>query len=276
MKNTPIRSCSRLRKNLSIPALVLSCGLALCPITQSQASLLLSAESFAVLGGSTVTSTGNTVINGDLGVSPGTAITGFGPGIVNGATHAGNAFSLQSQTDAALAYGTIAGESSTSNLTGQDLGGLTLTPGIIKFDISAALTGVLTLDAQGDSAARFDFQIGSTLITAVNSSVVLINGAHAGNIYWQVGTSATLGVGSSFAGTILADQSITLNAGASVLGRVIALDGAVTMDNNVVTIPEPSSLILGFSCLSLLAGRRRRGLASEYKTLPSRDAFTLI
>jgi hypothetical protein len=207
-------------------------------LPQGKASLSLgSADSFAVLGGSTVTSTGNTILNGNLGVSPGTAITGFPPGIVNGTIYNTDAVAAQAQADALIAYNLLAGETFNSNLSGQDLGTLTLLPGVYFFSSSAQLTGLLTLDAQGNSNARFDFRIGSTLTTADSSSIVLINGAQAGNVFWQVGSSATLGTGTSFYGSILADQSITFDTRASLLGRALALNAAVTLDDNVITIP---------------------------------------
>ena len=227
---------------LAIAAVVALSG----SLPQGQANPLLgSADSFAVLGASTVTSTGATVLNGDLGVHEGTAITGFPPGIVNGTTYAGGAVAAQAQADALIAYNALVGEAPDAELTGQDLGGLTLSPGVRNFTSSAQLTGILTLDAGGNSDARFDFQIGSTLTTASASSVILINGARADNVFWQVGESATLGTGTSFLGTILADTSITLNTLASLDGRALALDGAVTLDGNLITvptaIPEPAA-----------------------------------
>jgi type VI secretion system secreted protein VgrG len=151
-----------------------------------------------------------------------------------------------------------------TDLTGQDLGTLVLMPGVYKFDSSAQLTGTLTLNGNGDSNARFDFQIGSTLTTASSSSILLINGAQAGNVFWQVGSSATLGTGTSFDGSILADQSITLNTGASMDGRALALNAAVTLDDNVITVPtevpEPGSLWLLAFCASVFgAGQRLAG-----------------
>jgi hypothetical protein len=192
-------------------------------------------QTFVVLGGSTVTSTGSSVLTGDLGVWPGLAITGFPPGIVNGTTHAGDAPALKAQSDLVIAYNVLAGQACHSDLTGQDLGGKTLGPGVYCFSTSAQLTGTLTLDAQGSASAVFVFQIGSTLTTASNSVVRVINGGSNCNVFWQVGSSATLGTGTTFAGSILALTSITLNTSASVSGRVLARNGAVTLDTNTVT-----------------------------------------
>jgi type VI secretion system secreted protein VgrG len=218
-------------------------------------TILNSADGFAVLGGSTVTSTGNTILNGDLGVYPGTAITGFTPGIVNGVTYPGGAVAQQAENDTLLAYNLLAGEAFTQILTGQNLGGLILTPGVYKFSSTAQMTGLLTLDAQNNPDGIFVFQIGSTLTTADSASMDLLNGAQADNVFWQVGTSATLGADTSFDGSILANQSITLNTGTSLSGRALALNAAVTLDNNVITVPravpEPAafSLLVFFACL---------------------------
>ena len=194
-------------------------------------------QAFAVLGGSTVTNTGSSVVTGNLGLSPGTAITGFPPGILTGVMHAADAEALQAQTDTTTAYLDLAGQTCTSDLSGQDLGGKTLAPGVYCFSSSAQLTGALTLDAGGNPGAVWVFKTGSTLTTASNSSVLLANGAQACNAFWQVGSSATLGTGTSFSGNILALESITLTTGAKVSGRVLARNGAVTMDTNTVTIP---------------------------------------
>jgi len=195
------------------------------------------ADTFAVLGGTTVTNTGPTVISGDLGVSPGSAVTGFPPGLVNnGSIHAANAVATQAQSDLTTAYNDAAGRTCTSNLTGIDLGTQTLTDGTYCFSSSAQLTGTLTLDGQGNPNAVFIFQIGSTLTTAPASTVSLINGARACNVYWQVGSSAVLGTTTTFRGSILALTSISLNTGATIVeGRALARNGAVTLDTNTIT-----------------------------------------
>jgi type VI secretion system secreted protein VgrG len=193
---------------------------------------------FAVLGGSTVTNTATpTVVTGNLGVSPGSTVTGFPPGIVTGGTiHAADAVAAQAQSDLTTEYNSLASAVCSTDLTGQDLGGKTLVPGVYCFSTSAQLTGALTLDAQGNSNAVFIFKIGSTLTTASASSVVLINGASSCGVFWQIGSSATLGTGTALAGSIVALTSITLNTGASVTGRVLARNGAVTLDDNQVTV----------------------------------------
>ncbi len=196
------------------------------------------ADNFAVLAGSGVTNTGLTVITGDLGVSPGTAVTGFPPGSVVGAQHKADAVALQAKTDLVTAYNDAAGQTPFVDKTGQDLGGQNLTPGVYRFSSSAQLTGRLTLNGQGNSNAVFVFQIGSTLTTASNSSVVLINGASPCSIWWQIGSSATLGTGTQFQGNLLALTSISLTTGANILrGRALARNGAVTLDTNRITQP---------------------------------------
>lgn len=194
------------------------------------------AQSFGVLGGSTVTNTGATIVNGNVGVSPGSAVTGFPPGVVvGGAIHSNDAVAMQAQNDLTTAYNNIAATPCTVDLTGQNLGGLTLTPGVYCFSSSAQLTGALTLDALGNQNALFLFKIGSTLTTASGSSVAVINATSSCNkAYWQVGSSATLGTGTSFAGDILALSSITLTTGANTSGRTLARNGAVTLDTNNV------------------------------------------
>jgi hypothetical protein len=192
---------------------------------------------FVVLGGSTVTNTGPSVLNGDLGVSPGTALVGFGlPAVVNGAKHANDAVAAKAQSDLTTAYDVAAGQpvAPANDLTGTDLGNRTLTAGAYRYTSSAQLTGPLTLDAQGDPNAQFVFEIASQLTTASASSVVLINGASPCNVYWQVGSSATLGTSTAFQGNLMALTSISLNNGASVIGRLLARNGQVSLINNVL------------------------------------------
>lgn len=198
------------------------------------------AESFSVLAGSAVTNTGPSVISGDLGLSPGTAVTGFPPGLVNGTQNVTNAVALQAQNDLTTAYDDAASRTPVTDVG--DLGGRTLTSGIYGAATTLSLTGTVTLDAQGDPDAVFVFQAGSTLNTASSSRVVLTNGASPCNVFWQVGSSATLGTNSRFVGSILALTSATLNTGASVEGRVLARDGAVTLDTNVITAPDCDSV----------------------------------
>jgi hypothetical protein len=192
-----------------------------------------SAQSFAVLGASTVSNAGPTVIAGDLGVSPGTAVTGFPPGSVTGGTvQAGDATATAAQAAAHTAYAALLAEPCGTNLTGKTLGtspgAITLSPGVYCFNSSAQLTGALTLSGNG----VYVFKIGSTLTTASNSSVVLANGATVGKVFWQVTSSATLGTNTAFEGSILANISDTVTTGASVTGRVFALTGGVTLSGN--------------------------------------------
>jgi Ice-binding-like len=192
--------------------------------------------SFAVLAGSAITNTGPSVVTGDLGLAPGSSVTGFPPGTVNGATHVDDAVAVQAKSDLVTASTAAAGQPCTSTLTG-DLGGRTLTPGVYCYTSSAQLTGTLTLDGGGDPNAVFIFKVGSALTTASNSRVALINGGPCG-VYWQVGSSATLGTGTTFVGTLLASISITLDTGAGILpGRALAQTGAVTLDTNQITRP---------------------------------------
>lgn len=195
------------------------------------------AASFSVLGGQAVTNTGPTVLSHDVGVSPGTAITGFPPGVSLGAEHAADAVAGAAQADVTIAYNDAAGRALTASIEG-DLGGLTLTTGVYNASSSIGLTGPLTLDAQGDPTAVWIFQVGSTLTTASASSVNLINGADPCNVYWQIGSSATLGTDSSFVGTILALTSITVTTSTTVQGRALARNGQVSLDDNVFLTPE--------------------------------------
>lgn len=194
------------------------------------------AESFAVLAASTVTNTGNTVITGNLGVSPGSAVTGFPPGVVIGEMHV-DAVATQAQDDVTTAYNDLAGRPCDVDLSGTDLAGLTLTHGVYCFSSEARLTGTLTLNAEGGSDAVFIFQIGSELITGPGSNVLLVNGGQDDGVFWQVGSSATLDTTTAFRGSILALTSIGLNTGASIgCGRALARTAAVTLDTNDINV----------------------------------------
>ena len=287
----------RIRKFKNIMLLVAAVGVALLsPSLVSAASVLASAQDFAVLGASTVTNTGSTTIYGNVGLYPGTSITGFPPGVVTGGTiHTTDAVAQQARLDTVNAYNTLSALPSPFNLTGQDLGERTLTPGVYHFDTTAQLTGVLTLDFLGNPNADFVFQIGTALTTAPGSSVNVLNGSSQSGVYWLMGVtggsgtgSATLDTSTMFAGNILALDSITLNTTAAILcGRAIALNGAVTMDTNRIsndnsledfgsgrpdfgsvgfsggsggptTVPEPSTmLLLGSGMAGLVILRKR-------------------
>jgi hypothetical protein len=250
---------SRARYLLTLP--VLAAALWACTSQQPEvvgasqealaaAPTLGTAQSFAVLAAASITSIGPTTVVGDLGVSPGSTITGFPPGTVTGTIHIADATAAQAQLDVVTAYNALAGDACDLDLTGQDLAGLTLTPGVYCFSTAAQLSGALTLDAQGDPSAVFVFQVGSTLTTATSASITTINGGQACNVFWQVGTSATIGVGTAFVGDILALTSITVNTGASVSGRALARNGTVTMDTNQIvaaTCAAPPGTSVGSS-----------------------------
>lgn len=240
-------------------------------------SSLGTAQSFAVLGGSAVTNTGASVITGDLGVHPGSAVTGFPPGVVTGTIHAANATALQAKNDLVIQYDTLTLAACTNNLTGQNLGSRTLTPGVYCFNTSAQLTGTLTLNAQGDPNATFVFKTGSTLTTASAASVLMINGGNPCGVAWRVGSSATLGTTTSFMGNLIALTSITLNTDANIIGRALARNGAVTLDSNNISFapcgatPPPVPTLsqwmtiglAGLLCLTAIVALRQRRRALE-------------
>lgn len=224
------------------PALALVCATAVLigligPPSANAATApvsLGSAAKFAVLAGSTITNTGPTVITGDLGLSPGTAVTGFPPGQVLGTVHVADAIAAQAKRDLTAAYLDVASRPTTATVP-VELGGTTKTPGVYSSPAGTfGITGTLTLDARGDPTAIFIFKAASTLITASASNVKLINGARAGKVYWQVGSSATLGTNSTIRGNILALASITVTTGVKVIGRALTQNAAVTLDNNTI------------------------------------------
>ena len=223
------------------PFAILTVGIAvLAPAVVADAAQtpvgLGTAGSFAVLAGAGVTNTGPTTVNGDVGTFPTTSESGTSSMTITGTNHAGDAVTQGAKTDLVTAYNTAAGEGPTTAVPA-DLGGQTLTPGVYNSASSLGLTGSVTLNGGGDPNAVFVFQAGSTLTTATASSVNLINGAQACNVFWQVGSSATLGTGSTFRGTILALTSITVTTGVTITGRVLARNGAVTLDTDTITKP---------------------------------------
>jgi hypothetical protein len=197
------------------------------------------AESFSVLGGSTVTNTGPTTMFGDLGLSPGSSVTGA-PHVL-GETHVDDAVAIGAKSSLTTAYNDAASRPS-SGSAGTDLSGQVFLPGVRTASSSLLLSsGSVTLDAQGNPGAVFIFQIGSTLITGSNTTVLLTDGAQACNVFWQVGSSATLGTGTRFVGTIMASASITADTAATIHGRLLASTGAVTLDTNTLTTSNCSS-----------------------------------
>jgi hypothetical protein len=197
-----------------------------------------STSAFAILAGSTVTSTGPSVVTGDLGISPGSALTGFPPAIVNGTKHLSNPTAAQAKLDLTTAYNNAAGRNQAPITISGNIGGQTLTPGLYKSTSTLAISsGDLTLDAQGDANAVFIFQMASSFTVTSGRQVILSGGAKAANIFWQVGSSATIGTRAIFKGNILADQSITFETGSVLEGRALTRIGAVTLDSSTLTRP---------------------------------------
>ncbi|HEX2899373.1 MAG TPA: ice-binding family protein [Bacteroidia bacterium] len=231
-------------KNILLLLVVCSLSLVGCkkdqivPVqTVDQPIIVLGGSStLAVLAGTSVTSTGATVITGDLGLSPGTSVGGFPPGILNGVLHINDVVATQAKLDLTAAYNDAAGRTSTQIVTlSGNIGGLTLTPGLYKSTSSLAISsGDLTFDAQGDADAVFIIQIASSLTTTSGRKVILSGSAKASNIFWQVGSSATFGTTSVFKGTVMAMQSISFNTGATLDGRALARTGTVTMAGNTI------------------------------------------
>ena len=228
------------------------------------------AASFGVLAGTGITVAGpvnSTTINGNIGTFPTPSITGLGNVVLNGVNYGSNTVAQTAKANLLTAYNAAAGRLPTTIYAPIfDLGGLILTSGVYNDSSSLAITGTLTLDAGGNPNAVWIFQAGSTLTLAAGSQVILTNGAQAGNVFWEVGSSATLGTDSLILGSILAHDSITLDTGATVTGQVLALNGAVTLDNNLITlpaapnaaVPEPGSVWLGGLGLAIMLIFRRR------------------
>jgi hypothetical protein len=226
--------------------------LAACPVVAGVTALVIitqpavaavapvglgTAGTFAVLAGTTVTNTDASAIQGDVGVSPGTSVTGFPPGVVTGGSIVGTGAAAIPQDDLTAAYNDAAGRTASASVGDFVGAGQTLGPGVYNASSSLEVGGSLTLDAQGNASAVFIFQAGSTLTTDSASSIDLVNGAQACNVFWQVGSSATLGTGSTFTGTILALASITATTGDTITGRALASTGAVTLDSDTITVP---------------------------------------
>ena len=234
---------SPIRPKRGLAGIILAFALMLFAVPAAVAAPvnLGTASPFVVLGGAAVTNTEPSVLNGDLGVSPEGALTGFGlPAVVNGATHENDAVAAQAQADLTTAYDVAAEQevAPANDLTGTDLGNRKLSPGAYRYTSDALLTGALTLDAEGDPNAQFVFLITSALTTESASSVLLVNGASPCNVYWQVGSSAFLGTTTAFQGSLMALTSISLKDGATVVGRMLARNGQVSLINNVLSTPN--------------------------------------
>jgi hypothetical protein len=235
--------------------------------TPVEAQSFGSAQNFAILAGTSISSTGATVINGDVGISPGIALTGFPPGIINGIVHKGDAVAAQAQADTSSLYSSLIARAYTQDLTGQNLGGRALTPGTYHFGAAADLNGTLTLDAGGDPNAVFVFQIGSSFTAETGSKVLLFSGTSMSHVFFAAGSSITLADESQVSGTIQAVGTIT--AGSSTVdGRLFSNSGTVILNDTTITLvqagpasaPEPQSmavLVLGLGTLATSRLRRR-------------------
>jgi len=214
-------------------------GFASVKVTSVLNNILGSSNTYGILAGSTVTCAGAPgQINADVGVSPGSTTTGFPPCVITGSKHLADAVAGAAQGRLTAAYNYLAGRACGTVVTPADLGGRTLPPGVYCAATSMGVTGTVTLDGRGDPDATFVFQIGSTLVTGTGANIALIGGAQAKNVWWQVGSSATLGTGTTFRGNILALTSITLVDNATMLGRALARNGAVSLGtNNSITLP---------------------------------------
>jgi len=222
----------------AIPAAIALTLLAAAPASAAGPTAidLGTAGSFAVLGGSAVTNTGSSVLNGDLGLSPDTLLKGFPPGTLNGGLHYTDSVAADAQSDLTTAYVTAANLTPPTSAGLSDLNGLVLVGGIYSGGaLSLPVGGEVTLDAEGDSTSVWVFQASSSLIAQSGSSVTLINGANPCNVFWQVTSSATIGTNADFVGTVMALTSIQAQTGATIEGRLLARNGAVTLDDNVIT-----------------------------------------
>jgi hypothetical protein len=240
------RAARRLR--VALPALGLLVLASLLALTLARASgaaavavPLGSADSFAILAGAGITNTGATTVSGDIGTFPTTSETGFGTLTQSGANHAGDAVTQNAKNDLVTAYNNAAAQGPTTPIVGLTLGGKTLVRGVYNSGSTIDLTGTVTLDGQGDPDSVFVIQAGSALTTATSSTVALINGARSCNVFWQIGSDATLGVGSTFVGTLLVQNAIVVDTGAVITGRLLASVASVTLDTNTINKPGCTS-----------------------------------
>jgi hypothetical protein len=223
---------------LAIPAAIAITLVATTPAVAAGPTAidLGTASSFAVLGASAVTNTGGSVLNGDLGLSPDTLLKGFPPGTLNGGLHYTDAVAAGAQSDLTTAYVIAANLTPATTVGLSDLNGMTLVGGIYSGGaLSLPVGGEVTLDGGGDPSSVWVFQAASSLVANSGSSVTLINGANACNIFWQVTSSATIGTNADFVGTVMALTSIQAQTGATINGRLLARNGAVTLDDNLIT-----------------------------------------